>query len=297
MSGVIRLNNVTKSFGENRGVTNLTLDVPRGSIFGFLGPNGAGKTTTISMIVDLIRPTTGSISVFGKDVSANGVEVRSKIGFLAGDFALDGSLTGKQQLDYFANLRGGVKPSRITELAKRLDCELHRKINTLSRGNQQKIGLISALMTDPELLIFDEPTTGLDPLIQAQFHSILDEHRQAGKTAFISSHILSEVQETCDHVAFIREGVLVSTQNIKDIALKAPKQIRLTTKDRSLVKKLQNLEGYDILSSHGAVHICTYSGKIQALLKLLASFDVEDINVAEADLETIFMKYYGDNNV
>ena len=201
MTAVIELKNLTKNYGKNRGVSDVTLVVPEGSVFGFLGPNGAGKTTTISMLVDLIRPTSGTVKIFGQDNREHSVENRQKIGFLAGDMAMDNALTGWQQLEYLANLRGGLNRQHAGELAERLKCDLNRKFKTLSSGNRQKIGLIAALMHDPELLIFDEPTSGLDPITQAEFNKIVLEHKAAGKTAFISSHMLSEVQEICDSVA------------------------------------------------------------------------------------------------
>ena len=177
MTAVIELKKLTKNYGTNRGISDVTLTVPKGSVFGFLGPNGAGKTTTISMLMDLIRPTSGTVKIFGLDNREHSVETRQKIGFLAGDMAMDNALTGWQQLEYLANLRGGLNRQRVTELAKRLKCDLNRKFKTLSSGNRQKIGLIAALMNDPELLIFDEPTSGLDPITQAEFNKIVLEHK------------------------------------------------------------------------------------------------------------------------
>src|SRR3989344_4975975 len=200
MRPVIKLNKVTKMYGSSRGVENVSLSVKKGEIFGFLGPNGAGKTTTISLIVDLIRPTSGSIKIFGLDSVENSQEIRQRIGFLAGDFTLDDGLSGWQQLEYFGNLRGNFDKQYVRELAERLACNLNKKFKTLSKGNKQKVGLISALMHKPELLIFDEPTSGLDPLVQEEFHAIIREHQAKGGTAFISSHLLSEIQEICDVV-------------------------------------------------------------------------------------------------
>ncbi|HSX23886.1 MAG TPA: ABC transporter ATP-binding protein [Candidatus Saccharimonadales bacterium] len=195
MATLIELDRLTKNYGSSRGVSDVSLKIPEGTIFGFLGPNGAGKTTTISMLVDLIRPTSGTVSIFGMDAQKDGVAIRQRTGFLAGDFALDNDLTGWQQLEYFAHLRtGGLNKKYVTELAQRLSCDLNKKFKALSRGNRQKVGLISALMHEPELLIFDEPTTGLDPLIQAEFNNIISEHQRKGRTAFISSHTLPEVQ-------------------------------------------------------------------------------------------------------
>ncbi|MCK9641625.1 MAG: ABC transporter ATP-binding protein [Prolixibacteraceae bacterium] len=178
---IIEIKNVTKMYGSTRGIVDITLDVPKGSIFGFLGPNGAGKTTTISMLVDLIKPTKGKISIFGLDSEADSYKIRQKMGFLGSDMALDGTLTGWQQVEYFGHLRGSFDKPYISELAKKLDCDLTRKIKTLSRGNRQKVGLITALMHKPELLVFDEPTSGLDPLVQDEFNQIIFEHKNQVK--------------------------------------------------------------------------------------------------------------------
>ncbi len=292
MAAVLELKNVTKMYGNNRGVRNVTLNVEAGTIFGFLGPNGAGKTTTISLLVDLIRPTKGKLSIFGLDAHADSVAIRRRIGFLAGDFALDGSLTGLQQLTYLGNLRGGVNPARIKELAKRFDCNLNRPIKTLSRGNKQKVGLISALMHDPELLMFDEPTSGLDPLMQAEFNKLILEHKAQGKTAFISSHVLSEVQEICDQVAFIRDGGVVAVENTAELTAKSPKRIHITGAGKEVISAIKKLPAVHVSQSDESSLECTYGGDINQLLTLLSKHKVGDVTITEADLETIFMKYY-----
>lgn len=294
---VIELTNLTKTYGGNsRGVSDISLAIEEGSVFGFLGPNGAGKTTTISMLVDLIRPTNGSVKIFGLESQKDGVEIRKRIGFLAGDFALDESLTGRQQLEYFGSLRGGVDSKRIIELAKRFDCNLNRPIQNLSRGNRQKVGLISALMHDPELLIFDEPTSGLDPLMQAEFNEVIREHQKAGKTAFISSHLLSEVQEICSEVAFIREGKIIAIRKMYELQHGSPKRLSIVSGDSSLSAKLKKLAGIQELTHHGEKIEATFSGDPNALIKLIGSARVKDLIVQEADLETIFMQYYQEKN-
>jgi len=297
MAAVIELNNLTKMYGTNRGVEDLSLQIQPGTVVGFLGPNGAGKTTTISMLVDLIRPTKGSVQIFGLDAQKQGIEIRRRIGFLAGDFALDENLTGWQQLAYFGQLRGAFNKKRVDELATRLSCNLNRKIKTLSRGNRQKVGLISALMHDPELLIFDEPTSGLDPLIQAEFNKIIAEYKAAGKTTFISSHLLSEVQEICDEVAFIREGKLIAVQAMDSLANGLPKQIRIVSSDTSLKKSLGALKGLKIHTSGKGNYDCTYQGDLKPLLQMLAKHAIADVTISEADLETVFLKYYEEQNV
>lgn len=289
---VITLDGVTKMYGQSVGVAKVSLEVSKGSVFGFLGPNGAGKTTTISMMVDLIRPTSGSIKLFGLDSVADSLAIRARIGFLAGDIALDAGLSGWQQLEYFGALHGGFDKAYVKELAARLDCKLNRKFKHLSRGNKQKVGLIAALMHQPELLILDEPTSGLDPLVQAEFNKIILEHKQAGKTVFISSHILSEVQEICDQVAFIRDGQVGANKPLSEIIEGLPKRVRILGASKELQQKLHKLPGTEAIKTSDGLVNFTYSGKPQTLLKLLAGEQITDVTIQDYDLETIFMKYY-----
>ncbi len=297
MPAVIKLNNVTKMYGKSLGIREVSLDIEKGAVFGFLGPNGAGKSTTINMIIDLIRPTEGSISIFGLDSVKDSLEIRRRIGFLTGDITLDGGLTGLQQLTYFSQLRGGVPMKRIRELASTLELNLHRKINTLSRGNRQKVGLVSALMHEPELLILDEPTTGLDPLIQAQFNKIILDYKKQGKTTFVSSHMLSEVQEVCDEVAFVREGRIIDVQRMSYLAASSPKRVQVNGANRTMISGLKKLTGAKVSKATEANLEMTFTGDINELLALLGKHKVKDVVIEEADLETIFMGYYGAGNV
>lgn len=294
MSTVIKLTNLTKKYGSSRGIQNINLEVEKGMIFGFLGPNGAGKTTTISILVDLLRPTSGTARIFGKDTCEHGLEVRRRIGYLAGDIELDGSLTGKQQLEYFGSLRGVYNETYVKELAEQLDCDLSKKIKTLSRGNKQKVGLISALMHKPDLLILDEPTSGLDPLIQEQFNSIIKKHKDAGKTTFISSHILSEVQELCDQVAFVKEGNLIANEPISTIAQNAPYMISIASKDKKLIAILKKLPEAHTSASSDGVYSFMYVGEITKLLQIISSYQINDLSITKGDLESTFMHFYKD---
>jgi ABC-2 type transport system ATP-binding protein len=293
-SVVIQLKDVTKMYGSARGVNNVSLTVEKGTIYGFLGPNGAGKTTTISMLVDLLRPTSGVAEVFGLNTIVNGVQIRQKIGYLAGDMALDKALTGWQQLEYFGALRKSYDKKYVTELSKKLECDLDRKIKTLSRGNRQKVGLISALMHRPELLILDEPTSGLDPLIQEQFNEIILEHKKEGKTTFISSHILSEVQELCDHAAFIREGKIIADKPIAEIAKDAPYEVTIVSDDKKLGAILKKLPETHITDEKKNIFSFTYMGEVSKLLKVIHPYKIEDISITKGDLESTFMGYYKD---
>lgn len=291
------LKNITKLYGNFVGVEDISITLQSGEIFGFLGPNGAGKTTTINMLVNLTKPTSGTIKLFGLDNQLHGIESRRKIGYLAGDMALDKNLTGAQQIEYFGRLRGVYDKSYIQELSNRLSCDLTRKIKTLSRGNKQKVALISALAHRPELLILDEPTSGLDPLVQAEFNEIIQEHKKAGKTAFISSHVLSEVQELCDQVAFIREGRLIANKPLKEIVRGAPKRVRIIAISKQDAIKAAKITGLTGVTQKDMVVRGVFGGSADLLLKELAKLSIADISIEDADLETIFMQYYGAHNV
>lgn len=293
----VSFKNVTKNYGGSRGIVNVSLNVEPGEVFGFLGPNGAGKTTSISLMMDLIRPTKGTISILGLDSIDDNVEIHRRVGFLAGDIALDKGLTGWQQLEYFGNVHSNFNKKYVRELAVRLDCNLNRKFKTLSRGNKQKVGLIAALMHDPQLLVLDEPTSGLDPLVQAEFNKIILERKKLGRTAFISSHILSEVQEICDRVAFIREGRIIAIKELSAIAKDSPKQISVRTRDKTLLGHIKKLNGTQAVTATGITTSFTYTGDINGLLPIIAKHKIEHLTVQDADLETVFMKYYEDKNV
>lgn len=293
---VIEIKNLTKTYGKSRGVDDISLSVTDGTIFGFLGPNGAGKSTTINMLINLTKPTSGQIEIFGKNTQDKGLDIRRDTGFLSSDMALDGHLTGWQQLEYFGNLRGHWDKKYVAELADRLDANLQVKTKSLSRGNRQKIGLISALMHKPKLLILDEPTSGLDPLIQAEFNKIILEHKKAGHTTFISSHVLSEVQELCDHVAFIREGKLVANTTVQDLAKAAPKHVRLGSSDPKLVRDIEKLAGVMQLKAHHHSLEFGFQGDMNALIKILAKHQLTDASIANTDLESTFMTFYEDSD-
>lgn len=289
---VISLKNLTKTYGKSRGVTGINLEVPRGTVFGFLGPNGAGKSTTINMLLNFIKPTSGKIHIFGKDSSKHGLEIRNEIGFLASDMALDSNLTGWQQLEYHGKLRGDYNKTYVTDLAKRLNCDLSKKIKNLSRGNHQKVALISAFMHKPKLLILDEPTSGLDPLMQLEFNKLILEHKAAGRSTFMSSHVLSEVQELCDHVAFIREGRLIANTTMSELTSTSPKEVYIACKDKTLVTRIKRLSGVESLKTKGNRITFTYTGTANDLTHVLGMHNIENLTIEDADLEALFMKYY-----
>ena len=291
-SPIIELDKVTKMYGNVRGNENISLTVEPGSIFGFLGPNGAGKSTTINMLVDMLRPTSGQIRLFGLDSVRDSVKIRKRIGFLAGDIAMDRGLTGWQQLEYFGNLRGAFDKIYVKKLAGQLDCNLDLKFRTLSRGNKQKVGLIAALMHKPDLLILDEPTSGLDPLMQQAFNELIADYRKDGKAAFISSHILSEVQAICDEVAFIKDGRIVAESSINELAAGLPKEVVIISKDKKLGPALKKLNGFKSADSTDGAYKGTFAGNTNQLIALLSKHKIENLHMHDADLETAFMKFY-----
>ena len=289
---VIQLQNVTKYFGQTAAVKGLDLSIHEGEVFGFLGPNGAGKTTTIRMLLGQILPQDGTVTIFGHDAIQDRARVHRDIGYLSGDMALETGLTGNQYLKYLARLRGGVHDQVIKDLSHRLDCDLTKKIATLSRGNRQKVALIAACMHQPALLILDEPTTGFDPLIQAEFNKLILEYKKQGKTVFISSHILSEIQHVCDRVGFIRKGELIQSGDIKAMTVSTLKQVRLTFVDAKDVDHIRAIKGVKHVISDGSHVVFQFGGHLQDLLDKLAGLQVVDMSVTDADLEELFMRYY-----
>ncbi len=217
----IHTSGLTKYYGKKRGIEDLDLDVQEGEVFGFLGPNGAGKSTTIRTLLDEIRPTAGTATILGLATHRDAVAIRRHIGYIPGDLALYPNFTGRDTLEYFANMRGGVDWSYVGELAERLDSDLSRKVGDLSTGNRQKIGVIQAFMNRPDLLIMDEPTSGLDPLMQREFQGMVSEVTAEGRTVFLSSHTLSEVQRVADRVGIIRDGFLITVESVADLRSKA----------------------------------------------------------------------------
>ena len=227
MTALIETERLTKSYGSHRGIIELDLAVEEGEAFGFLGPNGAGKTTTIRTLLDHLRPTSGHARIFGIDTHENPMAIHARVGYLPGEFVLYDKLTGGQTIEYFANLRGGVDAAYQADLVERLDIDPSRKFREYSKGNKQKIGLVIALQHKPELLILDEPTSGLDPLVQQTFYEVIREAKADGRTIFLSSHILSEVEKTCDRVAIIRDGRLARVGRVEELRDLAHHQVEI----------------------------------------------------------------------
>ena len=294
MTPAILTEGLTKHYGNTKALIDLDLAVEPGEIFGFLGPNGAGKTTMIRTILDLIRPTAGRASLLGKDSHTHAVELRDHIGYVPGDLALYPDLTGRETLTYFANLRGGVDWSYVDELAERLDSDLSKKVRDLSSGNRQKVGLIQAFMNRPDLLVLDEPSIGLDPLVQQEFQGMLRDVAAEGRTAFLSSHTLSEVERVADRVGIIRHGVLVVVERVESLKDKAIHRLDMefaSPVDASVFASLDGVRGVD---GDTTVVSVSYEGSMTALLRTAMAHDLITVQSVEADLEEIFLTYYRD---
>ena len=288
----IRTEQLIKTYGRNRGLTGLDLQVETGEVYGFLGPTGAGKSTTIRLLLDLIRPTSGTARVLGLDPHADGVALRRRIGYLAGDFIVDGRQTGRELLTYLGNLRGGVPWTRITELAERLDLDLGRRIKGLSKGNRQKVGVVQAFMHSPELLILDEPTSGLDPFLQQEFVTMVREAKAAGQTVFMSSHVMSEVQHTADRVGIIRDGRLVTVERVEDLRERAVRQVEIVFDTPVPAGEFDAVPGISDVVVSGERLRCRLDGRADALIKAASRHTVISLLSEEPDLEELFFTFY-----
>ncbi len=284
---------LTKFYGRQRGIVDLDLEIGAGEVFGYLGPNGAGKTTTIRLLLDYLRPTRGSASVFGLDSHRGSLAIRRRIGYLAGDPRLYESLSGREFVAYFGRLRGGVSMARVADLAARLECDLGREIRTLSSGNRQKLGLIQAFMSDPELLILDEPTNGLDPLVQQTFYGLVAEARLAGRTVFLSSHVLPEVERVCDRVGIIREGRLVAVERIADLRARAMRRLEIEFCREVPSDAFAQVAGVRDLTVASNLLRCTVVGTMDPILKAASGFEIRLLTSSEPSLEEVFLAYYG----
>lgn len=289
----IKTEGLTKHYGDVEALVDLDLQVEMGEVFGFLGPNGAGKTTMIRTTLDLIHPTRGRAEILGMDSHAQAVEIRKHIGYLPGDLAMYPTLTGKDMITYFANLRGGVDWSHVSDLADRLEADLSKKIGDYSSGNRQKIGLILAFMNRPEVLIMDEPSTGLDPLMQREFQAMVREAASDGRGVFLSSHTLSEVQRVADRVGIIRKGHLVAVEAVSALRSKAIRQVDLQFADPVNVSEFEAIAGVREIDVVDGRVTMSFDGHMDELLRVATSgHTLVDISTEEADLEEVFLEYY-----
>ena len=293
MTTAIETRKLTKWYGRSRGIRDVDLVVEAGQIFGFLGPNGAGKSTTIRLLLDLIRPPSGSARVLGLDVHRDRLAIDRRVSYVPGEVSLYDELTGRQLLTYLGNLQGSVDAAYRDRLIERLELDPTKRIKSLSRGNKQKVGLVAAFMIRPDLLILDEPTAGLDPFIQLEFERLCEETREEGKTVFISSHQLPEVEHLCDRVGIIRDGRLLAVESIADLKDRALRRLEIDFGGPVPAEAFANLPGVRDLTVDDGILRCTVMGSLDALVKAAARFEVRNLRSIDTSLEEIFMAYYG----
>jgi ABC-2 type transport system ATP-binding protein len=286
----LRLQGLTKYYGSQRGIEDLTLDVRIGEVFGFLGPNGAGKTTTIRMILGLLRPTRGHGDVLGLDIVRDSVQLRAQVGYLPGDLALYDRMQGRDLLEFVGRMRGGVPAAQYENLADRMQLDLGRRIKDLSRGNRQKIGVIAAFMHSPRLLVLDEPTSGLDPVVQQEFHRLVRETVEAGATVFLSSHVLAEVEEMADRVGIVVSGRLAVVDSVDMLRERATRRIELDF-PAAPPAQLADVPGVQRVDVRAGTATCWVSGEAGPLLKVAVDHSVLDVHTHDPDLEDAFLGY------
>jgi ABC-2 type transport system ATP-binding protein len=291
---VVQTTGLSKMYGRLAALSDVNLRIEGGEVFGYLGPNGAGKTTTLRLLMGMIRPTAGSAEVLGLDAWRDSVEVHRRVGYLPGEAALYGKLTGRQHIAYFCRLRGIDDESGALKLAERLDLDLDHPARTLSKGNRQKVAVVLALMSEPQLLILDEPTSGLDPLVQQEFHGLLREHAARGGSTLLSSHVLAEVQRVADRIGVVRAGRLIAVERLEELRGKSLHHITARFADAVPADAFGRLPGVREVQVSGQALTCTAPQSVlNALLKEVARHDVVDFECAEAELEETFLAYYG----
>jgi ABC-2 type transport system ATP-binding protein len=300
---VVTTRALVKRYGSQEALHGIDLDIPRGSVFGMIGPNGAGKTTTMRLLLDIIRPSGGELRVLGESPRVGGASLRRRIGYLPGELHLASRERGRELLAHYAQISGDVRPGAIQELADRLGVDLGRPVRSLSKGNKQKIGLIQAFMHEPELLVLDEPTSGLDPLVQQEFHAMLREAKAKGQTVFLSSHVLSEVQQTAHEIAILRAGRIVRLSTVTALRENAARHARLVVSEaeaataRSILAQTPGVDGVsEVPNGPGTLAFsATLDSNVDAFVKAVARLDIVDLTMEEPDLEEMVLAYYGDD--
>ena len=290
---------LVKRFGKTVALDGVSFTVPRGSVFGVIGPNGAGKTTIMRALLDLIRLTSGHATLLGTDSRNAGPELRRRIGFLPGELILEGRVTGRRLLRHYANISGPVPLGRVDELAERFGLDLDRTVRTLSKGNKQKLGIVQAFMHRPDLLVLDEPTSGLDPLMQQEFLGLVREARAAGQTVFLSSHVISEIQQAADEVAILRDGRIITVSGVDALRDTAIRHLRMSAtgiRTAELHSRLAALDGVAELdcraTATGAEATAVLGGALSPFVRAIATLDLTDLVVEEPDLEESVLRLY-----
>ncbi|NTW72468.1 MAG: ABC transporter ATP-binding protein [Eubacteriaceae bacterium] len=288
---VVEVSKLTKYYGKHRGIIDVSFNIEKGEIFGFIGPNGAGKSTTIRTLLSLIYPTEGSAKIFGLDIIKDSKEIAKNVGYLPSEIFYYDNMKVKELLEYSASFYKKDCNKRMKELTEIMELDMNKKIEDLSLGNKKKVGIVQGLLHEPKLIILDEPTTGLDPLMQQKFFSLIEEENKKGATVLFSSHILNEVQKICHRVAIIREGKIIKIDNIAALKGDSYKKIRIETKD-SLNSRLHDLQGVSNYLEDNSTVSFLYKGDINFVLKKLSEITLTNLLIEEPSLEEIFMHYY-----
>lgn len=288
---VMKIRGLTKHYGDIVGIEDLDLDVFSGEIMGFLGPNGAGKTTTIRTSLGFLRKTAGDVKIFGLDSHKDSVEIKRKVGYLPGDFGMIPGLKVRTFLKYLLSLSGVKSEEKMNRIGEILDLEFNKKIKQLSKGNRQKVGLVQAFMADQDLIILDEPTSGLDPLMQKKFYELLREEKRKGKTIFMSSHILAEVEEVCDRVAIIKDGKLQVVEDINSLQNKMGKKLTVEFKEKVDPEQFR-MKGVNQIEKEGKKISMVITNNLDQTIKKVSSYKIITMNLETFSLEQLFLRYY-----
>lgn len=292
MSDIINVNNLSKDYGNGKGIFNVNLSVKKGEVFGFLGPNGAGKTTTIRNLMGFIRPDNGSCTINGMDCYNHAAKIQDKLGYLAGEIAFLDDLSGKQMLEFQCSMKNLKDKSKMYELMDRFELDPKGKIKKMSKGMKQKIGIICAFMNDPDVLLLDEPTSGLDPLMQNRFIDLIMEEKKKGKTIFMSSHIFEEIEKTCDRTAIIKDGKIVAIENMDELKEKKSKSYIITLNSEESVTNFEK-DDFDIIERDGLKITVAVKGEVNSFLNKITKYPINDLDVKVESLEEIFLHFYG----
>jgi len=294
MSAIIQTNQLTKSYGRSRGILDVTFDIQEGEVFGFLGPNGAGKTTTMRTLMGLLHANCGSATIGGLDCWTQSTEVKKLVGYLPGEFTFDPGLRGAQIIEYLGHLRGGVDQAYVLSLVERLGFDPGKRFREYSHGNKQKLGLVQAFMHKPRLLILDEPTSGLDPLNQQEFYKMVAEVHAEGRTIFLSSHILPEIEQTCDRVAIIREGRLVKIDHVSALKDLHQHEVEISFAGTASVEWFKNVAGVAKVDQGADEHTLQLNvqGELMEIIRIAGQHGATNIATHEPSLEEVFLRFY-----
>jgi len=293
---IIKINNLTKDYGNKKGIFNVNISIKKGEVFGFLGPNGAGKTTTIRNLMGFIRPDSGTCSILGMDCFKESEKIKEKLGYLAGEIAFFDDLTGIKLLNFLADMKGIKDKRKMNELIERFELDPRGKVKKMSKGMKQKIGIILAFMSDAEVFILDEPTSGLDPLMQNRFVDLVLEEKKKGKTILMSSHIFEEIEKTCDRTAIIRNGKIVAIEDMDSLSKKRNKTYIISLSDKNEVEKIKK-DNFNIKNIDGLNVSIAVKNDISEFLKNVSKYKISDMNIKTESLEEIFLHYYGKEEI